>query len=33
MKDTGAPSYSDQPYPYRDIHAHLQRIAVTERTC
>jgi len=26
MKATGAPSYSDQPYPYRDIHDHLRRI-------
>ena len=26
MKATGAPSYSDQPYPYRDIHDHLHRL-------
>jgi len=26
MKATSAPSYSDQPYPYRDIHDHLRRI-------
>jgi predicted TIM-barrel fold metal-dependent hydrolase len=26
IKATGAPSYSSQPYPYRNIHDHLQRI-------
>ena len=26
MKATGAPSYSAQAYPYRDIHDHLHRI-------
>jgi predicted TIM-barrel fold metal-dependent hydrolase len=26
MKATGAPSYSDKPYPYRNIHDHLRRI-------
>jgi len=26
MKATGAPSYSDQPYPHRDIHDHLRRV-------
>jgi predicted TIM-barrel fold metal-dependent hydrolase len=26
IKATGAPSYSDQAYPYRDIHDHLHRI-------
>jgi predicted TIM-barrel fold metal-dependent hydrolase len=26
MKATGAPSYSDQPYPFRDIHDHLHRL-------
>ena len=25
VKATGAPSYSDQPYPFRDIHGHLHR--------
>ena len=26
MKATGAPSYSDQPYPFRDIHDNLRRL-------
>jgi predicted TIM-barrel fold metal-dependent hydrolase len=26
VKATGAPSYSSEPYPYRNIHAHLQRL-------
>jgi hypothetical protein len=26
MKATGAPSYSDQPYPFRDIHDNLHRL-------
>jgi predicted TIM-barrel fold metal-dependent hydrolase len=26
IKATGAPSYSSQPYPYRNIHDHLRRI-------
>ena len=26
VKATGAPSYSSQPYPYRNIHDHLRRI-------
>jgi len=26
MKATGAPSYSDQPYPYRDIHDKLRQL-------
>jgi predicted TIM-barrel fold metal-dependent hydrolase len=26
MKAAGAPSYSDQPYPFRDIHDNLRRI-------
>jgi predicted TIM-barrel fold metal-dependent hydrolase len=26
IKATGAPSYSSQPYPYRNIHDHLKRI-------
>jgi predicted TIM-barrel fold metal-dependent hydrolase len=26
MKATGAPSYSDQPYPFRDLHDNLQRL-------
>ena len=26
IKATGAPSYSDQAYPYRDIHDHLKKI-------
>ena len=26
MRATGAPSYSDQPYPYRDIHDHPRRV-------
>jgi hypothetical protein len=24
MKATGAPRYSNEPYPYRNIHGHLQ---------
>jgi len=26
IKATGAPSYSSEPYPYRNIHGHLRRI-------
>ena len=26
IKATGAPSYSSEPYPYRNIHDHLRRI-------
>ena len=26
VKATGAPSYSSEPYPYRNIHGHLRRI-------
>ena len=26
MKATGAPSYSDQPYPFRDIHDQLRQL-------
>ena len=26
MKATGAPSYSDQPYPFRDIHDKLRQL-------
>ena len=26
MKATGAPSYSDQPYPFRDIHDNMHRL-------
>jgi predicted TIM-barrel fold metal-dependent hydrolase len=26
MKATGAPSYSDEPYPFRDIHDNLHRL-------
>jgi predicted TIM-barrel fold metal-dependent hydrolase len=26
VKATGAPSYSSEPYPYRNIHAHLHRL-------
>ena len=26
IKATGAPSYSSEPYPYRNIHEHLRRI-------
>jgi len=26
VKATGAPSYSSEPYPYRNIHKHLRRI-------
>jgi predicted TIM-barrel fold metal-dependent hydrolase len=26
IKATGAPSYSSEPYPYRNIHGHLKRI-------
>src|SRR5262249_42604439 len=26
IKATGAPSYSSEPYPYRNIHGHLQKI-------
>src|SRR4029453_19062771 len=26
MKATGGPSYSDQPYPFRDIHDNLHRL-------
>ena len=26
MKATGAPSYSDQRYPFRDIHHNLRRL-------
>jgi predicted TIM-barrel fold metal-dependent hydrolase len=26
IKATGAPSYSSQPYPYRNIHGHLRQI-------
>lgn len=26
VKATGAPGYSTQPYPYRNIHGHMQRI-------
>jgi len=26
LKATGAPSYSAQPYPYRDIHGHIRRL-------
>ena len=26
IKATGAPSYSSQPYPYRNVHDHLRRI-------
>jgi len=26
IKATGAPSYSSEPYPYRNIHVHLRRI-------
>src|SRR5262249_61962340 len=26
MKATGAPSYSDRPYPFRDIHDNLPRL-------
>jgi predicted TIM-barrel fold metal-dependent hydrolase len=26
VKATGAPSYSSEPYPYRNIHAHLRRL-------
>jgi hypothetical protein len=32
MKATGAPSSSDQPDPYRDIHDHLRRIATPLRS-
>ncbi|HEY2996176.1 MAG TPA: amidohydrolase family protein [Methylomirabilota bacterium] len=26
LKATGAPSYSTEPYPYRNIHAHIRRL-------
>jgi predicted TIM-barrel fold metal-dependent hydrolase len=26
LKATGAPSYSSQPYPYRDIHGHIKKL-------
>ena len=26
VKATGAPSYSSEPYPYRNIHSHLRRL-------
>ena len=26
LKATGAPSYSAQPYPYRDIHGHIRKL-------
>jgi predicted TIM-barrel fold metal-dependent hydrolase len=26
VKATGAPSYSSEPYPYRNIHGHLRRV-------
>jgi len=26
LKATGAPSYSAEPYPYRDIHGHIRRL-------
>jgi len=26
LKATGAPSYSSQPYPYRDIHGHIRKL-------
>ena len=26
LKATGAPSYSTEPYPYRDIHGHIQQL-------
>ena len=26
VKATGAPSYSSEPYPYRNVHAHLRRL-------
>jgi predicted TIM-barrel fold metal-dependent hydrolase len=26
LKATGAPSYSSQPYPYRDIHGHMRKL-------
>jgi predicted TIM-barrel fold metal-dependent hydrolase len=26
LKATGAPGYSQQPYPYRDTHAHIRRL-------
>ncbi len=26
IKTTGAPSYSSEPYPYKNIHGHLRRI-------
>ena len=26
LKATGAPSYSSEPYPYRDIHGHIRKL-------
>ena len=26
LKATGAPSYSHEPYPYRDIHDHIRKL-------
>ena len=26
LKATGAPSYSSEPYPYRDIHGHIRQL-------
>jgi hypothetical protein len=26
LKATGAPSYSSEPYPHRDIHGHIRKL-------
>jgi predicted TIM-barrel fold metal-dependent hydrolase len=26
VKATGAPSYSSEPYPFRDIHGHIRKV-------
>ena len=26
LKATGAPSYSSEPYPFRDIHGHIRKL-------